>query len=397
MISFSKSSLINNNNNNNKIGLNWTLLFSLILLCTLVVSLLIYLRIEIADKAGMTPNFTVNYDMLKYRDAPFYTDELYYFNYTPYESFSEALLNRFEILFYDKQLININLYGYFIYFLTDILGIEWQVLFWFTGVTYYIVFIILVFYILTRIIGCYSNKAFILTLFLALSPPVLQLAASWMRDLLIFDLLLFSLIFSKNKNFFGLLVVTFLQLFIRAYMVVPHLFIMILFFMTNQKKKKLFSSIIITSFTLIMILVLLNNQYGLERFVSEFPGRFVHNFSGLTLNLVRGGIVPEGNIYNYLSNIEDYANYFFVAFYLLVYLIWAIKIVYKNERLSFEQKKWFFLFLVIGFYIVILHSAMLGYFVARIILITVIFAFFFLASLIADSDTERTETKSVLL
>ncbi|ABX32001.1 hypothetical protein Pmob_1289 [Petrotoga mobilis SJ95] len=393
MISFSKSNLIKNKK---KIDINWALLFSLVFLCVLVVSLLIYLRIEIANKAGMTPNFTVSYDMLKYRNAPFYTDELTYFNFIPYESFSEALLNRYEILFYDKQLININLYGYFIYFLTDILGIKWQILFWFTGFTYYIVFIILIYYILIKIIGCNSSKAFILTLFLGLSPPVLQLAASWLRDLLIIDLLLFSLIFSKNKNFFGWLIVTILQMFIRAYMVVPHLLMMIHFFMSNQKKKKLFSSIIFTTFTLIIILVLLYNQYGLERFISEFPQRFVQNFSGLSLWLVTGKIVPEGNIYNFLPNIEDYANYFFVAFYLLIYLIWAIKIVYKNERLSFEQKKWLFLFLVIGFYIVILHSAMLGFFVARIQLITAIFAFFFLASLIGQSDREETKAKSAL-
>ena len=81
----------------------------------------------------MTTNFRSSFDMSKYRGAPFYPDELAYFNFTPYESFSEALLNRLEILFYDKQLININLYGYLIYFLTDILGIKWQVLFWFTG------------------------------------------------------------------------------------------------------------------------------------------------------------------------------------------------------------------------------------------------------------------------
>lgn len=393
MISFSESAMLKNNK---KVDINWTLLFSLILLCILVVSLLIYLRIEIANKAGMAPNFTVNYDMVKYRDAPFYTDELTYFNFTPRESFLDVFLNRLEILFYDKQLVHINLYGYFIYFLTDILGIKWQVLFWFTGFTYYIVFIILVFYILTRIIGCHSNKAFILTLFLSLSPPVLQAAASWLRDLLIIDLLLFSLIFSKNKNIFGWLIVTILQMFIRAYMVVPHLFMMILFFMTNQKKKRLFSSIIFTSFTLLIILVLLYNQYGLERLVSEFPQRFVENFSGLSLWLVTGKIVPEGNIYNYLSNIEVYATYFFVVFYFLVYFKWGVKIAYENKRLSFEQKKWLFLFLVIGFYIVILHSTMLGFFVARIKLITVIFAFFFLASLIAESDREETKAKSAL-
>jgi uncharacterized membrane protein YjjP (DUF1212 family) len=85
-------------------------------------------------------------------------------------------------------------------------------------------------------------------------------------------------------------------------MVVPHLFMMILFFMSNQKKKKMLSSIIFSSLVLIMLLVLLNNQYGLERFVSEFPGRFVQNFSGLTLSLVRGEIVPEGNIYYNHSN-----------------------------------------------------------------------------------------------
>lgn len=394
MNSFSKSNLIKKNK---KVGINWTILFSLIMMCVIVVSLLIYLRIEIANKAGVTPNFTVNYDTTIYRDAPFYTDELTYFNFTPYESFSEALLNIFEILFYDKQLININLYGYLIYFLTDIWGIKWQILFWFTGFIYYIVFIILVFYILTKIIGCHSNKAFILTLFLALSPPVLQLAASWLRDLLIIDLLLFSLIFSQNKNFFGWIIVTILQLFIRAYMVIPHLFIMILFFMSNQKKKKIFSSIIFTSFILIIILVLIINQYSLGIYVSEFPERFIENFSGLTLPLVRGEIVPEVSIYNFLPNSEDYAEYFFPVFYLLVYSIWGIKITYENNRLSFEQKKWLFLFLVIGLYIVNLHTAVFGFLVARIQLITAIFAFFFLASLNSDSDTERTEAKRAFL
>ena len=390
MNSFSKSSLLKNNK---KVDINWALLFSLILMCTLVVSLLIYLRIEIESRSSMTTNFRSSFDMSKYRGAPFYPDELQYFNFTPYESFSEALLNRFEILFYDKQLININLYGYFIYFLTDILGIKWQVLFWFTGYTYYIVFIILVFYILTRIIGCNSNKAFVLTLFLSLSPPVLQLAASWLRDLLLIDLLLFSLIFSKNKNFFGWLIVTLLQLLIRAYMVVPHLFMMILFFMSNEKKKKLFSSIIFTSFTLIIILVLFSNQYGLERFVSEFPQRFVENFSGLSLGLVTGAFAPKGDIYNYLYNVEMYSHYSIIILYFPVYFKWGINIAFENKKLSLEQKKWVFLFLVIGFYIVILHSAMLGFLVPRIKLITIIFAYFFLASLIAESEGKKTAEK----
>ena len=134
----------------------------------------------------------------------------------------------------------------------------------------------------------------------------------------------------------------------------------------------------------------------MEIFVSEFPGRFVENFSGLTLSLVRGELVPKGDIYNYLPNSEYYNDYFFVVFYFLVYFNLGIRIVYENQRLSFEQKKWLFLFLVIGFYMTILHSAMLGFFVGRIILITAIFAFFFLASLIAESDGEKTVEKDTI-
>ena len=179
----------------------WILLF-IIFLSLLINIVLIILRVEIAQYNGVEPNYTVFYDTVKFNSASFYTDELTYYNFNPQETFIESFQNRMILLYEEKTLLNINLYGYYIRSLREFLNSNWIGILFFTGMLYNIIFIVLMFYILRNILKLDIKKVFFLLIIIIVSPPYLQLISSWVRDLLIIDLLLMSLIFAQKTNFF---------------------------------------------------------------------------------------------------------------------------------------------------------------------------------------------------
>ena len=365
----------------------WILLF-IIFLSLLINIVLIILRVEIAQYNGVEPNYTVNYDTGKFNSAPFYTDELKYYNFNPQETFIESFQNRMILLYEEKTLLNINLYGYYVRSLREFFNSNWIGILFFTGMLYNIIFIVLMFYILRNIIGLDNKKVFFFLISIILSPPYLQLISSWLRDLLIIDLLLMALIFAEKNKFFFWVLVTVIQMFIRAYMIIPHIIILLFFYNGKNEKYNILKRNLLSGLILCVITILIINQFSFLKLKGEFLPRLVQNFTGVTAGLIKGVYFLWEGIYNYLYNIEMLSGYFYFIFYSIFHFYFFSNIFALNKRLDQNQRKYLCTFLFIGLFIVMLHSSVLGFFVSRIQFITMIFGYLFLGSLLKTSNNK---------
>lgn len=371
----------------------WILLF-IIFLSLLINIVLIILRVEIAQYNGVEPNYTVNYDTVKFNSAPFYTDELIYYNFNPQETFIESFQNRMILLYEEKTLLNINLYGYYVRSLREFFNSNWIGILFFTGMLYNIIFIVLMFYILRNIIGLDNKKVFFFLISIILSPPYLQLISSWLRDLLIIDLLLMALIFAEKNKFFFWVLVTVIQMFIRVYMIIPHMIILLFFYNGKNEKYNILKRSLLSGLMLCVIIILIINQFSFLKLKGEFLPRLVENFTGISVGLIRGDFLLREGVYNYLYNLERVTRSFYFLFYFILYLCFFSNMFLLNRRLDRSQRKYMYSFLFIGLFIVIMHSSVLGYFVGRILFITMIFGYLFLASLLNTSNDKITMDKA---
>jgi len=222
-------------------------------------------------------------------------------------------------MFQTGRLSNINLYGYYIQLLRKIFGLNLVGIFFLTGVLYNIIFTITMFYILTIILRVPVKRVAFWLFFIEFSPPYLQLSSSWLRDLLIIDLLLLAFVFAMKKHFFSWIIVTLLQLLIRAYMVPLHVLFLLYFFpnmrhnRNRSNHEKWLAGIGIVAFSLVFVLT----RVGFRKTFQEIPGRLVDNFTGLTISLLKGDVTLRGDLYDYLFNIEMLSSYFYPIFYLI--------------------------------------------------------------------------------
>jgi len=365
---------------------SWWLLFTVIV-SLIVELLLIFIRVEIVRYTGIEPNYLVGYDTITLDYASYHSDELLYYNYKANAPLLKTLRDSIVFSFSEGTLVNINLYGYYISFLRTIFGLNWVWIICFTGLLYNIIFIISLFYIFTRIIRIGHEKAFWLLLSIIFSPPYFQLISSWLRDLLIVDLLLLAFIFSVRNRFLLWISVTALQMIIRAYMVPLHVFLLFYFY-SHEKNKSWEKSLRVKNFVIVAFLLTISvvviSQSGYSMFERAFPSRFVQNFTGLTTSMIRGKIVFKGGLYNFISDLEAISQCYYPFFYGLFYLyIIAVKFVLKR-KLGVTVRTYFAAFLFVGIYIVVLHSSYIGFFISRILFITMLFAYLTIASIIKD-------------
>ena len=366
----------------------------IIFLSLLINIVLIILRVEIAQYSGIEPNYNVPYNVTNYDSAPFYSDELFYYNFNPQETFIKSFQNEIILLYKEKILVNINLYGYYIRFLREFFNSNWIGILFFTGVLYNIIFILLMFYILRNIIGLDNKKVFFFLISIILSPPYLQLISSWLRDLLIIDLLLMALIFAEKNKFFFWALVTVMQMFIRVYMIIPHIIILMFFYNGKSKKYNILKRSLLSCLILCVVTSLIINQFGFLKLKGEFLPRLVQNFTGISVGLIKGYYFLWEGIYNYLHNIGALGYYFYVLFYFIFYFCFFSNMFLLNRRLDRNQRKYLYSFLFIGLCMVILHSSVLGFFVSRIQFITMILGYLFLASLLNTSNNKITMDKA---
>jgi len=347
-------------------------LILLILIALLLSGTIIYVRVEIAEKNNELPNYVFKGDtVVAFREPSFYTDELGYYNYQPSLSFFQGIFSRVSSFFEAGILSNLNFYGYYIYFLRcSIIHNErnWWLVIIFSGFAGYIIFVILVYYILKELMKLQTQKAFFLSLPLMVSPIILIHSASWMRDLFIYDLLLLALIFACRHNFKGFVFSTLLQSLLRAYMVIPHVTIFLVFGARNRVK--LSKILIIILLLLIALETWLAVKFlGSERFVREFPVRLVEAFTGVNLYLITGRMLPRKSIYSILYDFNIIGQYYTVFLYAIIYFGLLIQFLLLRVKLSDIQRSFWMAFVLLTLEITILHSAALGFFVPRILML----------------------------
>jgi len=250
------------------------------------------------------------------------------------------------------------------------------------------------FYILKNIIGLDNKKVFFFLISIIISPPYLESISTWMRDLLIIDLLLMALIFAEKNKFFFWALVTVMQMFIRVYMIIPHIIILMFFYNGKSKKYNILKRSLLSCLILCVVTSLIINQFGFLKLKGEFLPRLVQNFTGISVGLIKGYYFLWEGIYNYLHNIGALGYYFYVLFYFIFYFCFFSNMFLLNRRLDRNQRKYLYSFLFIGLCMVILHSSVLGFFVSRIQFITMILGYLFLASLLNTSNNKITMDKA---
>jgi hypothetical protein len=214
-----------------------------VLVFGILVSLVIIIwRIDLAY--GYDPTL-----MIPENGQPFYPDEINYYSGTLVRSLS---LDDFLKSFLKGYLMNVNLWGNFIYFLKEC-GVRWYYLF-FMGVFFYILFGIVLMKILSLLMGNTIDRLFLYSIIM-LHPGILQIAVSWLRDIVLITLLLFSLFSLLKKKPFSFFLSTLMIFFLRSYMIVINIFLLI--FLINKNRKRAFlvsGGIIITIFYFLILL-----------------------------------------------------------------------------------------------------------------------------------------------
>lgn len=363
----------------------------LLILAIMFCMIMILIRVEIARKNQEFPNYVFRGDTNSvFREPSFYSDELYYYNFSPRMNFIEVIfLTLNNIILYGK-ISNINLYGYYVYLIRSLFiknVRNWWLMFLMTGVPFYLVFVVLFYYILTRMVKIGRTKAFTITLIIMLSPTLLIHASSWLRDILIYDLLLLAFIFAYKRMWLFFFLVTTLQVLLRGYMIIPHILIAWILRARNDKFNIRFFlfPLVITMISVIISLLFLDSA----RLFSELPQRLVEMFTGINLWAILGKYNFRGSIYSVLYDFNVLGQYYFIFSYMVMYF----KIFFdkaRGRKLTNFQRRLFILFIFTGINITILHAAALGFFVPRILMINFLFGILWFTSTMTTADSSLT-------
>lgn len=360
----------------------------LLILAIMFCMIMILIRVEIARKNQEFPNYVFRGDTNSvFREPSFYSDELYYYNFSPRMNFIEVIfLTLNNIILYGK-ISNINLYGYYVYLIRSLFiknVRNWWLMFLMTGVPFYLIFVVLFYYILTSIINAGRTKAFAITLVIMLSPTLLIHASSWMRDILIYDLLLLAFIFAYKRMWLFFLFVTTLQVLLRGYMIIPHILIAWILRARNDKFNVRFFlfPLVITMVSVIIVLFSIDST----KLFSELLQRLVEAFTGINLWAILGKYNFRGSIYSILYDFNVLGQYYFIFSYMVMYF----KIFFdkaRGRKLTNFQRRLFILFIFTGINITILHAAVLGFFVPRILMIIFLFGILWFTSTMTTADS----------
>lgn len=339
---------------------------------------LIFIRIQVASKNQELPNYRILDDTVAvYEEPSFYTDELFYYNFIPKERFFPSF---FEMIFSVQSLEtirNTNFYGYYIYYVKKLFVWNdnmWYLVIFFSGFPAYLVFVLLTYYIFKNILKFPSKKAFVLTLMLIFSPVLLIHSASWLRDVIIYDLMLVAIISSFKKNLTIFLLATSLQVIIRGYMIFPHILIFLNFWPRTFSKRNVIMTNIVGILITYLLLQMIVIKNGLNNLINRFIPKIIESLFGLNKSLFLGLIVPRGSIYSILYDFgATFPYYYSLSIYFLIYIGVLLEKIYSIQFSDLEKRFWY-VFLWTAIILSILHSGFLGYFVPRIVFIFEILA-----------------------
>jgi len=338
--------------------------------------LLIIYRIELSDRLEADPVAAsrINFDMARREEFAFFTDEINYYNFVPSRPIHDEVTLRVSMLLSEGVLVNINLYGYYVKFVRDLTS-SWKALLFFCGCLSYILFAV----VLMTMLSHATRINFIIFLCIIVSPVVLQLSAGWLRDLFVMWALLMSIKSASEKRLILWCLSILILLLLRAYMMPVALVGSLLFFGSEggSTKKRVFLALAFLSIFLSVYLLLFSEQIGLELLTEKLLPRFIQNFTGLTYGFVKGYDVPslKGN----LADTEVFGYYFIIISYAVFYL--SLFRRRKTIQANVDAKRWLIFTILTGIYIVVMHSASIGFFVNRIVMITWVPAMITLAKL----------------
>lgn len=341
--------------------------YFVLILGTVLCLVTILWRINLAS--GYDPEVLVPKEGL-----PFYPDEISYYSGDLVKNFS---FGDFLKSYFRGYPANINLWGNFIYFLRTH-GVDWKHLL-FMGMIFYIVFGIILMKIIA-LLAPSSKKRLFLYLLIMIHPGILQIAASWLRDIVLVILLMLSVYGMLKKNYFLWVLSSLVLLILRSYMVVASIFILLFLTGKNVKKSFLISAGIIVFIGIYLVVQPYGSAY-LGKFRQEFIPRVIENFVGVSLWLIQGEIKPTGG----LLDLEAYANYYYFATYFGFYVYFLhskrLKIIHAIRNPLFLSA------VFIGLYFTMLHSMIFGFFVSRIKILTWLMFAICIASTLREWET----------
>lgn len=284
--------------------------------------------------------------------SPFTPDEV---NYLSGKLVRE--MNIFEILEnFLSSPRSTNFWGNFVYNIFVKNGFGWKEIALFNMGGYFL-FSIIIFFILKKFFPG-SHFRMLVYSFIVLNPALIQVTVSSLRDIWIYLLYALFLLNFLKRNFGGMILSLLLFIFLRLYMIPVALF----FFLVGYPKKKLYGLILYLIIISIFVATLLNlYPIVIENLKTEFPKRFVYAFTGINIYLFTGKL----NFFIISSpflKLEYIAHYFFFLSYLFLWFLVFKKRLFKI--LFFDNL--ILASLASGLFLVILHSAMIGFLVARI-------------------------------
>jgi len=345
----------------------WSGLPAELVLVALQVSIIFLVLMWRIDYAGSTVNNPIWTEPQQF--SPFMPDEVSYISgrMVRFISLSDVLLN------YLENPVNVNLWGDFIFFLSQ-RGFKWVQIVWINIVGYF-VFVAVLLSLLDNLVRN-SAYGFLIFAIITFNPGLFQISVSSIRDIWILVFLVASILSLRKKLYVLAVLFTILLGILRTYMLT-----IVIFFAFAMFFKKKFPFIIVC-FLLIILSVSLLLQirpYFLQLLRNEFLVRFVENFTGLNWYMITGRYKLEGSPTYKLEIVGNY--YVFLSYS----LIWTMAII-KRKLKQLIADRLVLASLISGLYLTVLHAMAIGFLVLRIKLITWLLVFAFISPEIILSD-----------
>jgi hypothetical protein len=316
----------------------------------------------------------VNYDLSKTKSV-FTSDEINYYN-SGIPSLNELILSYSTRI--ERGNYYFNVWGIYITFIKFLLGNKyWFLIYFLTG----FLFLLLNIFIIEKITDKINIKKdtiyYLMVLLVFISPPILQLHTSFLRDSFVLFLFLTNIYSVLTKKPFLWIITFIFQMFIRVYFLPIYLFNIYFFSDVLQKKNKKFKLYFINFSSIFSFIIIFNFfdkfNYNISfSFFINYIIRFIEYFFGITKVLLTGAL--DFYDYSYFIMLENFSAMFYPFFYFIIY----INILKKLKKLKYDfiKNKIFIYFLLVGFFISFLHYITFDFLVSRIKIYNIITVFF---------------------
>ena len=338
-----------------------TLIYALVIVIALFISgLITYQKFALAEQIGMSIGYDKSFGYeygITDEAIILHVDEI---KYLTWSIFREGSIDR---IFKLDSVVNLNLWGIIVSSIYFILG-SWKLMF-LLGLFGYMLYV----HSTIRLVKhfCYQRYHVFLITFFVLSPVAINLSSGFMRDLIIYSIVSYSLV-NLDKRLWGRFIICVILIFLlRSF----YLFILIPLYI-YLFSKNLRTSLLIFFLQLPLGYQIVNsNRFG-SGDASEVFFRLLELMTGASKVFY---YLPNQNILS--SNFFEYLS----AYYFLISLIlFALLVLDRGARLS----KTYFIIICVGLLLCMFYGLTLGFFVART---KFIFTIILLVFTVYDSDS----------